>query len=107
MSITTDFTRFRDAALADGFDEVVERDWAAGQVLDTHRHPFSLEAVVARGEMWLTQGQTTRHLKAGDRFELARDVPHAERYGPEGALVYVARLHAGPSHVNADADGED
>jgi hypothetical protein len=44
--------------------------------------------------MWLTEGDTTRHLHAGDRFELARSVPHAERYGAEGATYWAARRHA-------------
>ena len=37
-------------------------------------------------------------LKPGDRFELDREVPHAERYGPEGTTFWVARsasLHGG------------
>jgi hypothetical protein len=102
MSSPLDFITFKQTALAQGFDEVTERDWAPGQVLETHRHPFSVDALVVHGEMWLTQGDTTRHLRAGERFELARDVPHAERYGPEGAVVWVARLHG-----RAERDPED
>jgi quercetin dioxygenase-like cupin family protein len=41
--------------------------------------------------MWLTVGDQTQHLKAGDRFTLDRDVPHAERYGAQGATYWVAR----------------
>nr|WP_316640578.1 hypothetical protein [uncultured Roseateles sp.] len=33
----------------------------------------------------------TRHLRAGDRFELDAEVPHDERYGIEGAMYWVAR----------------
>ena len=47
--------------------------------------------VVVRGEMWLTVGGSTRHLLPGGTFELSVDVPHAERYGPEGATYWVAR----------------
>jgi hypothetical protein len=36
-------------------------------------------------------GGQTRHLQAGDRFELDADVPHAEHYGAEGARFWVAR----------------
>jgi hypothetical protein len=35
--------------------------------------------------------QNTRHLRPGDGFQLARDEPHAERYGAEGAIYWVAR----------------
>ena len=36
----------------------------------------------------------TRHLLAGDTFELDAHVPHAERYGAEGAAYWVARRNA-------------
>jgi mannose-6-phosphate isomerase-like protein (cupin superfamily) len=80
-------------ALAQGFDEVIERHWDPDLALDTHTHPFALKALVVAGEMWLTVGGETRHLSAGDSFALERDVPHAERYGAEGATYWVARRH--------------
>ena len=89
MSVT--FSEFEAEARAQGFDEVLERAWAPGTVLDTHGHPFALRARVVRGEMWLTVGKTTRHLKPGDTFALERDAPHAERYGADGAVYWVAR----------------
>jgi quercetin dioxygenase-like cupin family protein len=82
---------FRRQALLEGFDEVLEREWAPGTELDTHTHPFAVKARVTRGELWLTVGENTRHLRAGDCFELEREVPHAERYGAEGAAYWVAR----------------
>jgi hypothetical protein len=85
------FAEFEARARAAGFDEVLERRWAPGTVLDTHTHPFSVEALVTQGRMWLTCDGGTRELVAGDRFVLARDVPHAERYGDEGATYWVAR----------------
>lgn len=88
---TPSFSDFQAQALADGFDEVLEREWAPGTVLDTHTHPFSVKALVVRGELWLTVGDHTQHLHPGDPFTLDRDVPHAERYGTEGAAYWVAR----------------
>lgn len=85
------FAAFRRAALAEGFDEVLEREWPADAVVAEHTHPFDAKAVVSRGEMWLTVAGHTRHLRPGDGFELARGVPHAERYGAEGAAYWVAR----------------
>ena len=61
--------------------------------LATHTHPFSVKARVVQGEMWLTVQDETRHLQAGDGFELEREVAHAERYGPSGATYWVARKH--------------
>jgi mannose-6-phosphate isomerase-like protein (cupin superfamily) len=88
------FAEFEAAARARGFDEVVARRWDADVALDTHRHPFAVDARVVAGEMWLTVGDETRHLRAGDTFTLERDVPHAERYGPQGATYWVARRKA-------------
>lgn len=90
---TPTFEAFSEEAMAEGFDEIIIREWAPGLHLETHTHPFDVSAYVARGEYWLTQGQEVKHLKAGDRFRLARLVPHAELYGPEGATVWVARAN--------------
>jgi hypothetical protein len=88
---TTTFKAFRTQALADGFDEVLEREWPPLTVLAPHVHPFAVRAVVVRGEMWLTIGAETRHLFAGDTFALDAEVTHAERYGRDGAAYWVAR----------------
>jgi AraC-like ligand binding domain len=98
------FHEFKSDALAHGFDEVLERHWAPGVVIEDHwapgvviedhTHPFSVSALVVQGEMWLTVGEHTQHLRSGDRFELEREVRHAERYGREGATYWVARRNA-------------
>ena len=51
-------------------------------------------ALVVRGEMWLTVGAETRHLRPGQTFELDAGIPHAERYGDDGAAYWVARRDA-------------
>ena len=88
-----DFAAFQSQHLAQGFDEVLERQWKPDTVIDTHTHAFAVKALVVQGDLWLTVGADTKHLRAGDPFELAREVPHAERYGPEGATFWVARKH--------------
>lgn len=85
------FESFRQDALARGFNEVLERRWPPSEVVPLHTHPFDASALVVEGEMWLTVGGQTRHLRPGDRFELSADVPHDERYGIEGAVYWVAR----------------
>ena len=85
------FREFEADARAQGFDEVLERQWKPFTVLDAHVHPFAVKALVVGGEMWLTVGDATRHLRAGDAFELDREIPHSERYGSEGATYWVAR----------------
>jgi hypothetical protein len=89
-----DFATFEASALARGFDEVAERVWPANIEAPTHTHPFSVDALVVQGEMWLTSHGSTRHLVAGDSFQLGLAVEHAERYGPEGATYWAARRKA-------------
>jgi hypothetical protein len=85
------FVDFATRARAEGYDEVLERSWPADARLDTHTHPFALKARVVSGEMWLSVGAQTLHLQAGDDFALDREIPHAERYGAQGATYWVAR----------------
>ena len=91
-----DFDAFSRAARTEGFDEVIERKWSPSTVLDTHTHPFAVKALVVQGEMWLTVGDDVRHLCPGDSFELDLAVPHAERYGTDGATYWVARSYPPP-----------
>ncbi|HWH73681.1 MAG TPA: cupin domain-containing protein [Methylibium sp.] len=85
------FDAYAAAARARGYEQVLERDWAPGTVVDEHAHPFAAAALVVRGEMWLSVGAATSHLRPGQTFELDAGVLHAERYGPDGATYWVAR----------------
>ena len=85
------FAEFREQSLAQGYDEVLERIWAADSVVESHTHPFALKALVVAGEMWLQVEGHTRHLVSGDQFSLGHEQAHAERYGPAGATYWVAR----------------
>ena len=85
------YAAFEADARTKGFDEVLERVWPPATVIDSHTHPFALTARVVSGEMWLKVGDDVRHMVSGDAFELDRDVPHSERYGSDGAVVWVAR----------------
>jgi len=85
------FEDFAACQRAKGFDAIVERKWGAKVVVEAHTHPFSVEALVVQGEMWLTVGNDVRHLTPGDTFTLGREVPHSERYGLEGATYWAAR----------------
>lgn len=87
------FQAFEAEARAQGFDEIVERTWTPGTVIESHTHPFSVRALVVQGEMWLAVGDDVRHLRPGDEFTLERDMPHSERYGSEGATYWAARRH--------------
>jgi len=85
------FSAFEASVKAQGFDEALVRQWQPLTVVGLHTHPFAAKALVVDGEMWLTVGARTRHLLAGDTFELDAEVPHSERYGSGGATYWVAR----------------
>lgn len=90
-AVDAGFARFEADLLAQGFDTVLRRLWNPLTVVGTHSHPFDAKAQVVQGEMWLTVGDETRHLQAGDGFELAAGIPHSERYGGQGAVFWVGR----------------
>ena len=96
MQATT-FEDFQSMALSEGFDEVLVREWAPGQQLAMHTHPFEVKALVVRGELALTCHGHTRRIVAGGAFELEHEAPHSEHYGPEGATFWVARRHTTPA----------
>ena len=87
------FSEFEAEERARGCTEVIARSWEPDVLLDTHTHPFRARALVVQGEMWLTVDGVTQHLKPGDRFDVAANQPHAERYGPQGATYWVARIN--------------
>jgi quercetin dioxygenase-like cupin family protein len=93
-AMNTTFEQFQQTALAEGFDEVLQRDWAPNTVLDTHTHPFGVRALVVAGQLCLSVDGAERELAVGDSFVLDANVPHAERYGPAGASYWVARRMA-------------
>lgn len=85
------FEAFRAEHLARGFDEVLVREWAPGQVVAEHTHPFAVKARVVAGSLVLGCRGGEHPLSTGDGFELAAGEPHTERYGPAGAVFWVAR----------------
>ena len=89
------FEAFRAEHLAQGFDEVLVRGWAAGQVVPEHTHPFDARLLILEGEFILTCGGETRRYGPGEAFELAADIPHAEAFGPAGATYLVGRRAKG------------
>lgn len=82
---------FKQQALADGYQEVIEINWAPNTVAATHTHPFTARGLLTHGEMWLTCNGQTQHLLPGDIFNLVANTPHEEVFGSEGATYWAAR----------------
>ena len=88
---TTTFEAFKALKSSEGYDEVLVREWAADAVADWHEHPFDADALVVKGEFWLTRDGVTTHLQPGDVFQVPRGVRHREQYGPQCAVFWAAR----------------
>lgn len=81
-----------EAALAeDGFAGPLDRRMAGGEAVPEHTHPFDARVLVLEGEYLLTEAGTTRRYGPGEGFELPANIPHAEAFGPEGAVFLVGR----------------
>jgi len=85
------FVRFTEQAKQLGFNNVLVKSWDPNTVLEHHSHPFSVQALVVAGKMWLRVAEDSYALGVGDRFSVNHSVQHAETYGPAGAVVWVAR----------------
>ena len=79
---------------AEGYDEIFTKTIEPDVVNDEHSHPFDVSVLVLDGQLTLECRGETRVYRTGDRFELARDVPHVERYGPQGYAFLAGRRHA-------------
>jgi quercetin dioxygenase-like cupin family protein len=90
-SLQQSFVDFEARLHQQGFNEVLEKKYPPMAVIETHVHPFAPKALVVSGEMWLTVAGHTQHLVPGSTFELDPHIPHAERYGPDGATYWVGR----------------
>ncbi len=94
------FEEYKLNHLAKGCTEVVVRDWAPNLVIEEHSHPFTADALLVKGEMWLTVGEQIQHLRVGQTFHLKANTPHHEKYGSLGATYWVARTS--PSLVKSE-----
>ena len=88
------FEQFKLAKTAEGFDEVLTREWEANHETPVHEHPFEAFGYIVKGEFWLTLDGKTTHLQQGDTFKVARHMPHQEKYGPHGTYLWIARMNA-------------
>jgi quercetin dioxygenase-like cupin family protein len=98
MTAKQTFAEFKAQALAAGFDEVVVRRFPPHTHNIPHQHPFDAFVCVAYGELWLSQKGEIAHFKMGDAFNVEGNTVHEERYGSQGAIIWVARRLCVVSH---------
>jgi hypothetical protein len=56
LTMIPSFDEYAANLKAQGYEEVLVRNWSPREIVETHRHPFAAKALVVSGEMWLTQG---------------------------------------------------
>ena len=88
---TPTFAEFETRKKAEGYGTVLERNWEPHALANTHTHPFDASALVVRGGFALTVNGQTQQLVPGSTFDVPRNTPHSEQYGPEGATFWVGR----------------
>jgi quercetin dioxygenase-like cupin family protein len=82
---------FTAQAMDDGFEEIIQREWAPNLVIEKHTHAFDARVQVMVGQVTLDLADGAQTFEAGQSFYIARGTEHAEQYGPEGATFWVAR----------------
>lgn len=91
MKSCTSLVEFTAQAMDDGFDEILQKDWAPKLVIDKHTHPFDARVQVATGQVRLELVTGAQTFEAGQGFFIPRGTEHSEQYGPNGATFWVAR----------------
>ena len=91
MKSWTNLIEFTAQAMDDGFDEVIQKEWAPNLVLEKHDHPFDARVQVVAGQVKLELANGSQTYELGDGFFILRGTEHSEQYGPQGATFWVAR----------------
>ena len=83
------FETFKSVALAEGFDEVLERVWAPDTVLEEHTHPLAVKAKVVQGENGGDglEGARRTEQMAGHRLRGRDDGAGLAQGGPDGQCL--------------------
>jgi quercetin dioxygenase-like cupin family protein len=86
-----DTPTFTADAKAAGYTDISERDLSTATGPEPHTHDFDARLLVTGGSITLTiDGQSTTYT-AGDQCEVPRGTIHAEKVGPDGVKLTVAK----------------
>lgn len=83
--------QFRRELRARGYAEPQEKDYDPDVDSEKHTHEFSVMVLVKSGEFKLALEDGVATYKPGDWCELEAGTVHAERTGPDGASILVAK----------------
>lgn len=89
--------QFRQRAQEQGYRDLQAKDYAPDKDGPLHAHEFSVMLLVVAGQFRLAFENGTTEYRPGEVCELAANVMHTERTGPEGAKVLLAKRWPGAS----------
>ena len=84
-------TEFRAQAVANGFSDFQIKHYASDIAPPLHTHEFAVTLLVTAGEFALQFENRKATFLVGECCNLAANVMHGERAGPEGAVVLLAK----------------
>ncbi len=87
--------QFRQRAQAQGYGDFQAKDYVPNTDGPLHTHEFSVMLLVVGGAFTLAFEDGTTDYRPGEVCELAANVRHAERAGPLGATVLLAKRAMG------------
>ena len=82
---------FRSQAIASGFADFQIKRYASDIDGPLHAHDFAVTLLVTEGEFALQYEDRKDRFQIGECCNLKEHVLHAERAGPKGAVVIVAK----------------
>lgn len=82
---------FRAQAMANGFADFQIKHYASDIDGPLHTHDFAVTLLVTSGVFALQYEDRKDVFQAGECCNLAAHVVHAERAGPQGAVVLLAK----------------
>jgi quercetin dioxygenase-like cupin family protein len=84
---------FETELQSEGYDEIVTGTTKGPKHNAEHSHPYDVKAMVIDGAITLAWEGKTQTFRPGEIFTMARDCPHTETFGPEGAVTLAGRKH--------------
>ena len=87
--------QFRQHAQERGYGDFQAKDYAPRTGGALHTHEFSVMLLVLSGDFSLAFEDGTTSYRPGEVCELAANIMHTERAGPEGAKVLLSKRAPG------------
>lgn len=89
--------QFHQRAQEQGYGDFQTKEYVPNNDGPLHTHAFSVMLLVVEGQFTLALEDSTTSYQPSEVCELAADVRHAERAGPTGAKVLLAKRGSRPS----------